>query len=463
MPGPHRRLPAVHRILEHPSIRQQVESGRVARQEAAACVRQVLDELRALPPDRLEQTHTSPDAVAERAAACIQIRQNERLQRLINATGVILHTNLGRAVLSGRAAERVAQAVAATNVEIDRNTGRRSRRGVRAESLLTRLTGAEAALIVNNCAAATMLALQGTAAGKEVIISRGQLVEIGGGFRLPDVFRAAGVILKEVGTANRTRIDDYRQAITSETGAVLRVHRSNFRVSGFVSEPESRELVSLCREHSLPFIDDLGSGCLTDLRPVGLQEPVVSDRVAAGADLVLFSGDKLLGGPQAGILLGSAERIDALRQHPLARALRVCKLTLAALEATLEQHLAGDAFAAVPALTMLAAPAADIRRRCEQIVCRLPKSSWQVTVEDTRCEAGGGCLAGQTIPGAAVRITCDHPQQLLRALRTGPAGILGRIENGGVLLDLRSVCPDDDRLIEQELRRLMDSSGSGDL
>ncbi|MCH2209915.1 MAG: L-seryl-tRNA(Sec) selenium transferase [Fuerstiella sp.] len=453
MSSPLRNLPAVNTVLSHPDVDELHEE--MSRAQLTHCVRVVLDDLRS-------QVRARPDSIPEMTLAAVARRTVEAAQQLklrrmnsvINATGVVLHTNLGRAALSDSATTRILQAAKATNVELDLDSGRRGRRGIYAEDLIRQLTGAADALIVNNCAAATMLALQGVAVGKEVIISRGQLVEIGGGFRLPDVFEAAGVILKEVGTSNRTRVDDYEKAIHHKTGAILRVHRSNFRVSGFVAEPSAAELVGLARRHNLPMIDDLGSGCLTSLVSLGLDEPDVASSLASGADLVLFSGDKLLGGPQAGILLGKSDWIGRLRRHPMARATRVCKLTLAALEATLEDHLAGNAFDSVPVLSMLSMSAEQIRERCERTVDELSDTGLNLSVVPCQSEVGGGSMADQPIASFAVRIDGAHANELVKLLRTGNARILGRIEAGAVLLDFRTVRPKDDSILIDELRRI---------
>ncbi len=437
--NPLRNLPAVDAVLSHPRV-MSLNSDLPAVQ-IKACVRSVL----------AQQT--------VRAAQSLVLR---RLRRVINATGIVLHTNLGRAPLSEKATERISQAAQAANLELDLESGRRSRRGAFAEELLCRLTGAPAALIVNNCAAATMLALQGVAAGKEVIISRGQLVEIGGGFRLPDVFAAAGVTLREVGTANRTHVSDYAEAVSDQTAAILRVHRSNFRLSGFVSEPSVAELVTLARQHELLMIDDLGSGCLTSLSPLGLHEPDVESSLKADSDLLLFSGDKLLGGPQAGVLLGKSDWIERLRRHPLARATRVCKLTLAALEATLQDHLSGQAFAAIPALRMLATDADEIGARCAAVVQALSDTGLELCVTASQAEVGGGSLADQAIPGFAVCIGGDHCDRTAHWLRTqAEVPILGRIEDGTVLLDLRTVLPAEDGDLISTLRQLADATSAG--
>ena len=454
MSNPLRNLPAVDAVLNHPEIEDLFED--VSRAQITECARGVIDGVR----DQIkEHADSHPEvtlsSVARQTIDAVRRLKLRRLKSVINATGIVLHTNLGRAGLSDSAIMRIVQAARATNVELDLESGTRSRRGGHAEELLKQLTGAPGALIVNNCAAATMLALQGIAAGKEVIISRGQLVEIGGGFRLPDVFAAAGVILKEVGTSNRTRVSDYEDAVSDNTGAILRVHRSNFRVSGFVAEPSGSELVTLARQHGLPMIDDLGSGCLTSLAPLGLDEPDIESSLSSHADLVLFSGDKLLGGPQAGLLIGKEAWIERLRRHPMARAMRVCKLTLAALEATLEDHLAGDAFETIPVMSMLSMPAQEVRKRCESIADNLSDIGLEVSVVPCESEVGGGSLADQKIASFAIRVAGRKPDELAAALRTGERSVLARIETGAVMMDLRSVLPDDDAVLVDKLQRIV--------
>jgi len=459
MSNPLKTLPAVDVVLRHEAIRPLLEQ--LPRVQIVQCIRQVLDTIRA----RMRQDTGRPidaDEVARQTVVTGRKLLRQRLGPVINATGIVLHTNLGRGALADVAVERISAAARYANLELSLTTGKRARRGAHAEELLKTLTGANDALIVNNCAAATILALQGIAVGREVIISRGQLVEIGGGFRLPDVFEAAGVVLREVGTTNRTQLDDYDRAVTENTAAVLRVHRSNFRTSGFVTEPSAAELVRLARTHNLPMIDDLGSGCMTRLEPLGLNEPDVATSLRAGADLILFSGDKLLGGPQAGILLGNVDWITRLRRHPMARAMRVCKLTFAALEATLELHLSGNTFETVPTLQMLATPAAAIRERCTAVISVLAEGPFSsaplaATVEPCHSEVGGGSLADQTLDSYAVRLTGVRPETVLEHLRTREFAdsesadrhppILGRIEDGAVLLDLRTVRSEDDPLI----------------
>ena len=380
------------------------------------------------------------------------------LRRVINATGVIVHTNLGRAPLARAAAERVARLAAGyTNLEYDVDRGERGGRDVHAERLLCRLTGAEAAMVVNNNAAATLLVLAAIASGREVIISRGELVEIGGGFRVPDVLAQSGAILREVGTTNRTRASDYAAAISDRTALILRVHPSNFRVEGFTARPSVPELVDLGRRFNIPVAEDVGSGYLgpahlsacVESADALRDEPIVSRSVAAGVDLVMFSGDKLLGGPQAGIITGREEALARIRRHPLVRALRVDKLTYAALEATLEEFAAGRAHTTVPVAAMLAMPAEDIGRRAHALAETLLSRGLRATVVDGESTIGGGSAPGTTIPTKLVAI--EHPSHtahdLERLLRRQPIPVIARIEHDRVVLDLRTVDPQDDAIV----------------
>lgn len=374
------------------------------------------------------------------------------LRPLINATGVIIQTNLGRAPLSA-AARAAMQAVSEgySNLEYDLAAGERGSRHVHLKSLLVRLTGAEAALVVNNNAAAVYLALIGLAAGREVIVSRGQAVEIGGGFRIPDVLRASGATLVEVGTTNRTYARDYAAAINERTALILRVHASNFRLIGFVHEPELAELAAVAHEHGLPLLDDLGSGTLIDTRQFGLQaEPTVQASVAAGADLVTFSGDKLLGGPQAGIIVGRRDLVGQLRRHPLARALRVDKCTIAGLAATLHSYLRGAALREIPVWQLISTPVEALQRRAETITAALTAAG--IPARAIACESaiGGGSLPGATQPSAGVAIApvAGNATTLAARLRAGDPPVVARIVDEQVVCDLRSVFPmEDERLV----------------
>jgi L-seryl-tRNA(Ser) seleniumtransferase len=373
------------------------------------------------------------------------------LHPVINATGVILHTNLGRAPLARAAVERVAALGGYTNIEYDVERGTRGRRDVHAESLLCRLTAAAAAVVVNNNAAATLLTLAAVAAGREVIVSRGELVEIGGGFRVPDVMAQSGAILREVGTTNRTRGADYAAAISERTAALLRVHPSNFRIEGFTERPALEELAALGRRFDIPVIEDIGSGWVAPwpLPPSLRAEPTPRTSLAAGVDLVLFSGDKLLGGPQAGIIAGRSDLIGTVRRHPLMRAMRVDKMTYAALEATLQEYVAGRAAETIPAIRMLVTDVEEIRRRARGIIDRLDGNVNGELAEGVST-LGGGSAPGSTLP--TVLIAARHARvsatQLESLLRHSDPHVIGRIQDDRVMLDLRTVLPEqDERLL----------------
>ena len=455
-----RRLPAVERVLNQDVIAALcAQHGRAV---VAGWVRDVLAEIRnSNSGDLAEDSLQVLADVVRRVVAAPSRDSAQRLRRVINGTGVVIHTNLGRAPLPQAAIAAIAATAAGTNLEIDLLTGKRSRRGAAAETLCREVTGAEAALVVNNCAAATLLALQTLAAGRRVVISRGQLIEIGGSFRLPDVFRQAGVELQEVGTTNRTRLADYERAIGPETAALLRVHPSNYRISGFCESVSIAELAELGKSRQLPVIDDLGSGCLYDLSRYGLpDEPIVSHSLKAGADLALFSGDKLLGGPQCGIIVGRAELVDKLRSNPLARALRIDKLTCAALEATLEIHRAGRAFTEIPVLRQLALTSEEVRRRAEQLVERLASLSSspdRFSTKAVESATGGGALAGQTVPSWAIAVSDPNPEQVAERLRIGTPAVVTRLQDGCNLIDLRTVLVEDEQSL---IERLLDCVAS---
>jgi L-seryl-tRNA(Ser) seleniumtransferase len=357
-----------------------------------------------------------------------------RLRRVLNATGVIVHTNLGRAPLAEAALARVREAGRGySNLEYDLTAGARGSRQDHVAPILRRLTGAEAALVVNNNAAAVMLALAALAEGREVLVSRGELIEIGDGFRIPDVLARSGARLREVGTTNRTRAADYERAVGAETALVLRVHQSNFRVIGFTEQPRLEELAAIAHRHDLPLVDDLGSGALSPSNTVLLgDEPTARESLAAGADLVCFSGDKLLGGPQAGIVVGRAELIERLRRHPLQRALRADKLTLAALEGTLALML--ETPEEIPVIRMLSEPAEHVRARAERLA-RLVGGD----VEETIARAGGGALPLAEIPSFA----CAVEEELAARLRFAEPPVVALVRDGRTLLDCRTLGDDD--------------------
>ncbi len=373
-----------------------------------------------------------------------RVRRQSRpsLRRVLNATGVVLHTNLGRAPLAEAAVERIAGTARGwSNLELDLETGRRGSRQAHLEPLLRELTGARAALCVNNGAAAVLLALAALAAGREVVVSRGELVEIGDGFRIPDVLEQSGARLREVGTTNRTRLADYERAIGPETAALLRVHQSNYRIVGFTERVELPALADLARTRDLALIEDLGSGALLDAGPLA-DEPTARQAVAGGADLVTFSGDKLLGGPQAGILLGSAEAVAACRRHPLARALRLDKLSVAALEATLALYREPErALREIPALRAACEPAEDVRARAERLARRLGGR-----VVETVGRVGGGALPLTELPSFGVAL--DGPaDERAAALRGGEPPVLARVLDGACVLDCRTLRDDELELV----------------
>ncbi len=360
---------------------------------------------------------------------------------VINATGVIIHTNLGRALLSVSAREAMATAAGGyNNLEFDLETGKRGSRLTHAGSVLCDLTGAEDAVVVNNNASALILILSAMAKGAEVVISRGQLVEIGGGFRIPAIMQESGAQLIEVGTTNRTRLVDYADALNDRTAMVLRVHASNFKQIGFVEQPSLRELAALARQNGVLAVDDLGSGTLIDTAPFGLDhEPTIQESVAAGVDLVCFSGDKLLGGPQAGIIVGKAEAVARLKRHPLARALRVDKLTYAALLATLAHYRRGEAIECIPVWQMIAQKLPEITARAKAWAAQV--GGQVVSGEST---VGGGSLPGAVLPTALLAIDCDAPDHLTAKLRQGQPPVIGRIADGRVLLDPRTLLPEQE-------------------
>lgn len=442
-----RLLPAVERVLNTPPV--VALCAKHGRAVVTTWVREVISEF------RNGQAHSLPGEAAavealvlQRIVECASQAESQRLRKVINGTGIVIHTNLGRAPLAAAAIQAMVAAAECTNVEVDLASGQRSRRGAAVEELCQDVTGAEAALVVNNCAAATLLTLQTLAGGRRVIISRGQLIEIGGSYRLPDVFRQAGVELHEIGTTNRTRIGDYASAIGPETAALLRVHPSNYRITGFCESARIAELVKLGRDRGLPVIDDVGSGCLYDLSQHGLpDEPIVSESVQAGADLVLFSGDKLLGGPQCGIIVGKKEHINKLRSNPLARALRVDKLTLAALQGTLEIHRTGRAFQEIPVLRQLTLSAAEILPRAENLLQQLQATSSSpatFSLAAVESASGGGALPELTVPSWAIAISSNNADQVAQQLRLGQPAVFSRVQGGQVLIDLRTVQPQDE-------------------
>ena len=458
-----RRLPSVDRVLRHPPIESLCEQH--GRRRVRDWIREVLDEFRKADQTVCDAPTGEPslDAIAGRCVDRAVADVRSGLQPVVNGTGVVLQTNLGRAPLAQAAIDAINDSARSCNVEFNLETGRRGRRGETVEGLWSELTGAEAALVVNNCAAATLLALRTLAAGHEVILSRGQLIEIGGSYRLPDVFVEAGVTLREVGTTNRTHLSDYQRALSEQTRAILRVHSSNFRQTGFTHSVPAAELAELAHENSLPFVDDVGSGCAIDLSRYGwTDEPTIEQSLKAGADLVLFSGDKLFGGPQCGVILGSRELVDRLRSSPLTRALRVDKMTLAALEATLRIYLAGRAVEEIPVLRAIAQPFAALRERADRLQREIRASGTDVAVDVETLESvpGGGSLPGETLASCGLVLRVSDCDDVARLLRVGSPSVVTRVRQNAVCIDLRSVAPEEDELLLQALKPVL-TSGQG--
>ncbi|GAC1688907.1 MAG: L-seryl-tRNA(Sec) selenium transferase [Gemmatimonadaceae bacterium] len=439
-----RALPSVGALLESEAVRALL--GTTARSVVADAVRATIDAARRDP------AKTPSDDAAWGVAVVGAVRDIERpsLRPVLNATGVVLHTNLGRAPLAAGALAAIQRVAGGfSNLEYDLDEGARGSRYTHAVTLLRELTGAEDALVVNNGAAALVLALDTFSHGKDAIISRGELVEIGGSFRVPDIMKKSGAWLSEVGTTNRTHLADYVAAMGASTGVLMKVHRSNFAMEGFTSEVSGAELARLGAEREVPVLHDLGSGLLMPLDRWGLSgEPTARDAVRDGATVVMMSGDKLLGGPQCGILLGTAAAVGAMRKNPLARALRVDKLTLSALEATLALYRDTDrARAEIPTLAMLTAPVAEVRARAERCARRLSEGRVRCGIVASEASVGGGAFPTARIPSAAVALE-GNPQSLERALRRGDPPIIGRIADGALQLDLRSILPrEDDALV----------------
>ncbi len=444
-----RDIPSIERLRQREAIR---------RLEAAHGHEAVVVALRAETADvRARMAEGTPPedpgaAIEAALPARLAATSAPSLRRVINATGVILHTNLGRAPLSASAAERAARLAAGySNLEYDLTAGMRGRRDTHAESLLRTITGADAAVVVNNNAAATLLVLAAFATGREVLISRGELVEIGGGFRVPEVMAQSGARLREVGTTNRTRLSDYAAAISDRTGLIMRVHPSNFRIAGFTERAPLDDLVALGRRFGVPVAEDLGSGYLgfaPDV-PALRGEPDVRESIAAGADIVTFSGDKLLGGPQSGIIAGTTAAVTRVRQHPLMRALRVDKITYAALEATLAEYAVGRA-ASIPVAAMILMTAEEAGTRADAIVARLRESKGiAAEVIDGESTIGGGSAPGSALPTRLVALDPlrASARDLEASLRAQSPPVIARIENGRVLLDPRTVAPEDDALL----------------
>ena len=461
--NPFRNLPSVHDILQAAAV--QALAGKHAHEVVVEAIRDEITELRRrLSQGEVLDGEATADILARRVSDRLGRNFRPKLRPVINATGIVLHTNLGRAPVAEEAARAAYDAARGyLNLELDLETGNRSLRQLAIREWICRLTGAESATAVNNNAAATVIALRALCQGKEVVVSRGQLIEIGGSFRLPEVMAASGATLREVGTTNKTRIDDYAAAIGEETAALLRVHTSNYRISGFTKSVALPDLVALGKKRGLPVFDDIGSGALIDFARFGFAgEPVAGDSIAAGADLVMFSGDKLLGGPQAGILAGRKELIQKIEKDPLMRAFRLDKMTLAALETTLRLYLnEAQALQQVPVLHLLATPLPELRRRAEALGTRLRQVDGlaEVSVREDVAYVGGGSLPDQALKTCVIEIAARGMSETEMAyfLRTGAPAVICRLRDNKLVLDVRTIFPEQEELVAEAVRQaLMD-------
>ncbi len=473
-----RLLPPVDEVLRDVRVSKLLAEGH-PRSIVLDSVRAVLAEERqnilsgVAPDGKINKKEEFLDLIVLRSLADVQRSSRSNLRRVINATGVVLHTNLGRSVLSRRARQAIIEVTSGySNLELDLDTGLRGSRYAPLEPLLTRLTGAQAALVVNNNAAAVLLALSTLARGRESIVSRGQLVEIGGSFRIPEVMEQSGARLVEVGTTNKTHPDDYRRAVNENTALLLHVHTSNYRIVGFTSETTVAEMVSIGREYSLPVMSDLGSGFLVDLSSYGLPpEPTVQEVVGAGPDIVTFSGDKLLGGPQAGIIVGKRHLIELMKKNPLNRAVRIGKMTVAALEATLREYLDEEKRVAreVPTLKMLTRTQSELEQKVSELAgCLIDAlgNKAEVKVERSVSAVGGGAMptAALPTPVAVVRPREISAGELQAILRQGEPAVMGRVQEDKLLLDVRTICDTEfHSLVEALAGALEQRKGVGEI
>lgn len=458
-----RRLPKMDRLLDWPELAPLADA--YGRRQLRSAARTVLEDLRRHQPQH-PTTDFSPECIVARIQKLLLRQQESGLQRIINGSGVVLHTNLGRSPLPA-AARRVLLDTAwgYSNLEFDLTRGERGERSAHVEELLCELTGAEAALVVNNNAAAVLLCLCALSAEREVIVSRGELVEIGGSFRIPDVMRQSGALLVEVGTTNRTHPQDYRQTVSDRTALLLKVHASNFAQVGFTAETSTAELVAIGREVTIPVMVDAGSGCLLDLEPFGIAgEATVQSYVRQGADLVTFSGDKLLGGPQAGLIVGRRSLVQRLKSHPLLRALRIDKLTLAALQETLRLYRdERKAVDQIPTLRMLSMPFGEVIRQARRMVRRLRATlppAITLRLHDGTSAPGGGSLPLVQLPTRLIEVTVSSlsAHRLEELLRETTPPVIGRIKNDRFLLDVRTMTTDDIPLLAGSLRQALEKS-----
>ncbi len=454
-----RLLPSIDQLLRLDGLQSAINAN--GRETVRDRLRIVIDQLReeilsgSVSPESFSDQESFVREIARRLEEHTTASKRMKIQRVINATGVILHTNLGRAPLGPAAIEAIEEVAGGySNLEFDLATGKRGHRGAGLEAMLEEMLGCEAVAVVNNCAAAVLLTLNTLAEGGEVIVSRGELIEIGGSFRIPDVIEKSGARIREVGTTNRTRLSDYETAINENTRVILRAHPSNYRIVGFTEKPSLEELAGLARSHDLPFFEDLGSGCLLDLQPLGIRdEPTVAQSLRARVPVLAFSGDKLLGGPQAGIILGQKAIIDRIKKNPLMRALRVDKLTYAALEATIEQYRNGTALLANPVAVALHKTRDEIAERARRFVERA-QTGLNLSLIEGDSVIGGGCAPEAKLPTVLISVTSSSlsPAVLEERLRANRPPIIARIEEDRLLIDLRTVRQNDEELILEALR-----------
>lgn len=487
------KIPQVDRLLNHEKLKSL--SGEISHPVLAQLVRQELNNLRetlfngkSAQTDKNRESDnkkisseknlaentaadtsrdaTNIDSLADNVVRKVHQLLSPGIKKVVNGTGVILNTNLGRAPLPvgiGKRIESIAGGY--TNLELDLESGKRGERGTKLEQLCRTLLNCEKAIVVNNNASSVMLAVAALSAGKEVIVSRGELIEIGGSFRLPDVIQSAGGILKEVGTTNRTRASDYKKAINANTGMILKCHRSNFAITGFTEEASVKELVEIGKETNIPILEDLGSGALVALQSLGLEdEPTVPDRIAAGLDACLFSGDKILGGPQAGIVAGKKETIEKMRRHPIYRALRADKLTIAFVEEVLTLYLSGDPFKKIPALILASATAESIKDRVETFIKREASTlaNLQLSVAPSQATMGGGTVPGKSLASFALIIEpkagkSATAKSISDRIRSNEPPIIGIIQEEKLMIDFRAVFEDDEKYVLKALKTVSDS------
>ena len=451
-----RKLPSIEKLLESFQLKEYIEN--FSRQTVTNVAREVVGSFRQ--KILRSKVEIAQEKIIEEIEKILNQKKSLSLRSVINGTGVILHTNLGRAPLSVETLEHMKNiGESYCNLEFDLISGKRGERNSYLEKLICDLTNSEGALVVNNNAAAVLLVLTGLAQGKEVLVSRGELIQIGGGFKIPEIMVQSNAILKEVGTTNKTSLSDYQKAITKNTSLILKVHKSNFRMDGFVGEASLTELVALGKKHKIPVFYDLGSGALLSSEDFGLaHEPTPMEGLKAKTDVVSFSGDKLLGGPQSGIILGKRKYIDLLRRHPLYRALRVDKLVIAGLEKVILAYLKNEGTKKLSVWQMINTKIEDLRKRAEKIENRLKENNMKIFIKESKSTIGGGSLPGETLPTMAISFDTEiSPQIQAEKFRNLPVPVIGRIENNKFVLDLRTVFPHQDEILIQSIKNTFSS------